>query len=71
MLTQELVAVQRDAARGVPQRSGAAMMDYLRADHGDWLALEFADRECAEQLCERFGVRGIPAGERRRAGTRL
>ena len=36
-------------------------MAAYRAEHGDWLALEHADRAGRDALAERYGVDSIPA----------
>ena len=37
------------------------MAAYRAAEHGDWLALEYADRAGRDTLAERYGVGSIPA----------
>merc|ERR1711937_1100547 len=36
------------------------MMDYFKNDHGNYLALPFANRKAKEDLSTMFGVQGIP-----------
>merc|ERR1711920_80261 len=36
------------------------MLDYFKADHGDYLALPFAKRAEKKELSDMFGVEGIP-----------
>ena len=42
-------------------KSAEEMAAYRAAEHGDWLALEHADRAARDALAERYGVGSIPA----------
>lgn len=42
-------------------REEAGMLDYFKNDHGDYLALPFADRKAKNDLSTMFGVEGIPS----------
>ena len=42
-------------------KSAEEMAAYRAAEHGDWLALEHAERAARDALAERYGVGSIPA----------